>query len=39
MYSNDGSMSTWGIFLFLLILFGLFGGNRCGGHSLSVLTL
>lgn len=31
MYSNDGSMSTWGIFLFLLILFGLFGGNRCGG--------
>ena len=31
MYSNEGSMSTWGIFLFLLILFGLFGGNRCGG--------
>lgn len=31
MYSNDSSMSTWGIFIFLLILFGLFGGNRCGG--------
>lgn len=31
MYSNDGSMSTWGIFLFLLILFAVFGGNRCGG--------
>lgn len=31
MYSNEGSMSTWGIFLFLLILFGLFSGNRCGG--------
>lgn len=31
MYSNEGSMSTWGIFLFLLILFAVFGGNRCGG--------
>lgn len=31
MYSSESSMSTWGIFLFLLILFGLFGGNRCGG--------
>lgn len=30
-YSNEGSMSTWGIFLFLLILFAVFGGNRCGG--------
>lgn len=31
MYANESSMSTWGIFLFLLILFGLFSGNRCGG--------
>lgn len=31
MYSNEGSMSTWGVFLFLLILFAVFGGNRCGG--------
>lgn len=32
MYSSEsGSMSTWGIFLFLLILFAVFGGNRCGG--------
>lgn len=31
MYSNESSMSTWGIFLFLLILFAVFGGNRCGG--------
>ena len=28
MYSNEGSMSTWGVFLFLLILFAVFGGNR-----------
>ena len=31
MYSNESSMSTWGIFLFLLILFAVFGGSRCGG--------
>lgn len=31
MYANESSMSTWGVFLFLLILFAVFGGNRCGG--------
>lgn len=31
MYANESSMSTWGIFLFLLILFAVFSGNRCGG--------
>lgn len=32
MYSNENcSMSTWGIVIFLLILFAVVGGNRCGG--------
>ena len=32
MYANESSMSTWGVFLFLLVLFAVFrDNNRCGG--------